>query len=124
MSHLHRPLQPEVPPWKGHLGQLIHALTRDLMNRPPGTWVRRRMSRGAVVSLMRRPDDRRRLLLLSRDPAPRDLAEWEAEVGTLLGWFHVRTWEPTDDLPQAAFFGIQTPIWSAFLEPRPQTKED
>jgi hypothetical protein len=104
----------------GSMGQLYIALRDELAASGPGTWVRRLLRRGSVVSLYRRQTDGRRILLLSRPVAPATEAEakvWNGEVGWCLDWFGARFWEPVFTLPAGALDGLDAAVWSAFVEP-------
>jgi hypothetical protein len=113
---------PTDPPallrWRGPLGQLIYALSRELDDSPPGAWARRELTRGATVSMCR--IEGRRYILFSRPVLPRDdrgWAAWSNEVNIFLSWLSIQKWEPTEDLPPGATEGIVAPLWSAFVEP-------
>lgn len=106
--------------FNGPLSQLFVALRVELMDRGRGVWVRRQLSRGVVISLMRRETDGRRVLLLSRAKKPHDegaARAWEREVTTLVSWFGADRWEPTPSLRPDAFTGIRPGVWAAFTEP-------
>jgi hypothetical protein len=112
--------QPETGPpvWRGPLGQLLYVLSRECDAVPDGTWVRRSLRKGATVSVTR--IEGRRSVMFSRPAPPQDdrgWAAWSNEVLVFLDWFHMKAWEPTEDLPPGAFEGITAPLWSAYREP-------
>lgn len=110
---------PEAQQYTGSLPALFELLRTELLGSPRGMWVRRRMARGAVVSLSRDAANRR-VLLLSRPTAPTDARgakAWDGEVQTFLRWFSAQHWQQVYDLPPRAFTNLGAGVWSAFIEP-------
>lgn len=110
-----------VVPFRGEPNQLYVALRVELMRIGRGVWVRKQMSRGVIVSLMRRVDDGRRVIMISRDVPANDGArrQFERECFTVLGWLNAQLWEPLehDDLTTDDFSGIEGQTYGAFIEP-------
>jgi hypothetical protein len=111
-----------VPLHTAPLGQLLPSLRQALHEVPPGAWVHRRLSRGAVVSMCAtdKYGGRQRMLLLSRPKSPVDNAgmeAWQREVNLLLEYLGATRWEPSYQLPPGSLAGVDAAVWNLFVEP-------
>jgi hypothetical protein len=123
MSSVPVPEQARPALWSGPLSQLIHTLTGEAARLPAGTWVSRRLGRGAVVALKFRGDNRRVLQLWRpygpmADTVQRDKA-WLGEVNTFLAYFRTAHWEPVDTRTWPESRHLGPGMLAVFREPSP-----